>query len=67
METAEILAKEFAISRKDQDKFALNSHKKATKAIENKIFADEIIPIFNDKDALIEEDEGVRKIKIKLI
>jgi acetyl-CoA acetyltransferase family protein len=64
-QTAEILAKEFAISRKDQDKFALNSHKKAIKAVEDKIFADEIIPIFNDKDALIEEDEGVRKNQTK--
>jgi acetyl-CoA acetyltransferase family protein len=60
-QTAEILAKEFSISRKEQDKFALSSHKKAAKAIEDKIFENEIIPIFNDIDALISEDEGVRK------
>lgn len=64
-QTAEILAQEFGISRKDQDKFALNSHQKATRAIENKIFAEEIIPIFNNINAIVSEDEGIRKSQNK--
>jgi len=61
--TAENIANDFKISRQEQDKFALESHKKATKAIESGIFAEEIIPIYNDdkKSAMIDEDEGVRK------
>lgn len=59
--TAENIANDFKITRKEQDEFALNSHKKASKAIKNNIFASEIIPIFNNKKAMIDEDEGVRK------
>lgn len=61
--TAENIAKDFAITRKAQDKFALNSHKKAQKAIENGIFAEEIISIFNGSDKkpqMVSQDEGVR-------
>ncbi len=43
--TAENVAKQFKVSREDQDKFALSSQKKAAAAIEKKIFAKEIIPL----------------------
>jgi acetyl-CoA acetyltransferase family protein len=59
--TAENIANDFKISRKDQDEFALNSHIKASNAIKNNIFASEIIPIFDNKKTMIDEDEGVRK------
>ncbi len=61
--TAENIANDFKISRKEQDEFALKSHQKAAKAMENGIFAEEIIPVFNDdkNSMMIEEDEGVRK------
>jgi acetyl-CoA acyltransferase len=43
--TAENVAKQFKVSREDQDKFALSSQKKASAAIEKKIFAKEIVPL----------------------
>ena len=43
--TAENVAKDWNVSRQDQDAFALESHKKAIHAIENGYFDDEILPI----------------------
>ncbi|MFI4937462.1 MAG: acetyl-CoA C-acyltransferase [Candidatus Berkiellales bacterium] len=43
--TAEIVAKKWNISRKDQDQFSLESHQKALQAIHQEEFVDEIIPI----------------------
>jgi len=43
--TAENIARKFNISREEQDQFALSSQKKATKAIKNGFFKDEIAPI----------------------
>jgi acetyl-CoA acetyltransferase family protein len=62
--TAELVAKDFKITRKQQDEFALLSHKKAEAAINAGIFKDEIIAIFNNDEKnskMIDEDEGVRK------
>jgi acetyl-CoA C-acetyltransferase/acetyl-CoA acyltransferase len=62
--TAENVAKDFKISREEQDSFSLSSHKKAEAAIAKGIFKEEIIPVFNDDEKnslMIEEDEGVRK------
>ncbi|SMO35842.1 acetyl-CoA C-acyltransferase [Solitalea koreensis] len=43
--TAEAVAKDFKVSREDQDIFAFNSHQKAIDAIKNGRFADDIVPI----------------------
>ena len=43
--TAEKLAIEYDIKREDSDLFSLESHQKAVKAIENKVFDKEIHPI----------------------
>ncbi|MEJ6687484.1 MAG: acetyl-CoA C-acyltransferase [Crocinitomicaceae bacterium] len=43
--TAEAVAKQFNISREDQDAFALNSHTKAINAIKEGRFQDQIVPI----------------------
>lgn len=43
--TAEAVAKQFNISREDQDAFALNSHVKAINAIKEGRFQDQIVPI----------------------
>ena len=70
--TAEKLALEYDIKREDSDLFSLNSHKKATKALENKLFKDEILPIDVEEVTVVggkrtktkwkvEEDEGPRK------
>ncbi len=62
--TAEVVAKDFKITREEQDQFSLESHNKAEKAINAGIFKDEIVPIHNNdpkNGKMIEEDEGVRK------
>ncbi len=43
--TAENLAKQYNISREEQDRFALDSQLKAKKAIESNRFSDEIVPV----------------------
>lgn len=62
--TAENIAKDFKISRKEQDEFSLASHQKAERAMNLGIFKEEIVSIFNNDEGspvMIEEDEGVRK------
>jgi acetyl-CoA acyltransferase len=43
--TAEAVAKEYKVSREDQDEFSYNSHQKAMNAISNGYFKDGILPI----------------------
>ena len=43
--TAESVAKDYHISREDQDQFAYNSHQKALKAIADGKFKEQIVPI----------------------
>tara|TARA_R110002049_G_scaffold295535_1_gene482957 strand:- start:296 stop:1486 length:1191 start_codon:yes stop_codon:yes gene_type:complete len=43
--TAEAVAKQFKVSREDQDEFAYNSHMKALKAQAENRFQDQIVPI----------------------
>ena len=57
--TAENVAKKFNISRKDQQEFAINSHKKANQARESNNFNDEIVTI-NHRNLKIKEDGGIR-------
>lgn len=61
-QTAEVLAKEFNITREEQDAFALMSHQRAAKAIKKGIFKQEIHPIHGDLKykSMIEHDEGPR-------
>ena len=44
--TAELLASEFGISRREQDEFALRSHQKAAEAMAAGRFNDEICPVY---------------------
>ncbi|MDD4364251.1 MAG: acetyl-CoA C-acyltransferase [Synergistales bacterium] len=44
-EATELLAEEFAISREEQDRFALASHQKATEAVTKGFFKEEIFPV----------------------
>ena len=43
--TAEEVAKDFDISAEDSNEFAMNSHQKAAKAIQEGKFSDEIVPV----------------------
>jgi len=61
-ETAENLAREFAISRDDQDRFALRSHQRASAAIESNLLAEEIVPVYaSPKYEAVADDVGPRK------
>ncbi|HEX4888619.1 MAG TPA: acetyl-CoA C-acyltransferase [Luteibaculaceae bacterium] len=71
--TAEAVAKDYNISRDEQDQFAYLSHQKAVAAIQNNLFADGITPItvkevYLDKNEkrqtreyVVNQDEGPRK------
>ncbi len=70
--TAEAVAKEFNVSREDQDEFAYHSHRKAKAAIENGYFKTGILPVnveetfINEKGKkavrsyIVDTDEGLR-------
>ena len=62
-QTAEVLAKEFHISRDEQDEFALQSHQKAVDAQRSGRLAEEIAPAFISPDhkVVVEEDVGPRE------
>lgn len=60
-ETAEKLAREFAISRERQDEFALRSHQKAIAALESGRLADETMAVYAGTGAMpITRDTGPR-------
>jgi len=75
--TAEAVAKEFSVSREDQDEFSLKSHQKAVSAIESGKFKDEIVPIEvteifldasekrQERKYVVDTDEGPRKDSTK--
>jgi acetyl-CoA acyltransferase len=71
--TAEAVAKEYNVSREDQDQFSYNSHQKAINAIQNGYFKNGILPISIDevyvdekgkrqkRTFTVDTDEGPRK------
>lgn len=63
--TAENLARQYELTREELDQFAINSHRKATQAVEKGRFTEQIIPIEVDlgkgKKQIIKEDETLRK------
>lgn len=69
--TAEAVAKEYNISREDQDVFSYESHQKALNALEKEAFKDQIVPITIEETYLegntkktrsyvVDTDEGPR-------
>ena len=59
--TAENIAEKFKISRDQQDEYALNSQFKAKKAIDKKLFKNELIKISDQNNSVIlEKDEHPR-------
>ena len=59
--TAENLARQYGISREEQDAFALRSHQKALAAIDSGIFEREIVPVPLPSGKLMDTDEGPRR------
>lgn len=58
--TAENVAEEFAVTRADQDEFALRSHQRAAAALENNLFAPEIVPV---QVEIVEPANGSSKVR----
>ena len=70
--TAEAVAKEYNVSRQDQDEFSFNSHQKAIAAIKNGHLMDAIVPITvketyldenlkqKSREFIVDTDEGPR-------
>jgi acetyl-CoA acetyltransferase family protein len=61
-QTAEVVAREFGITRADQDRYALSSHQRAAAAIQAGRLAEEIVPVFPPPkhDRAVVEDIGPR-------
>ena len=64
VETAENLAKQYEISRQEQDEYALRSHQRAVEASESGKFSQEIVPIpipqRRGDPVMFDKDEGPR-------
>ena len=52
--TAELVAEKYGIDRTAMDRFAARSNEKAARAIEEGLFADEIIPVEIEQDTLVD-------------
>lgn len=75
--TAEQISGQYKISREDQDEFSYNSHMKATAALKEGKFKDEIVPITvtetyldenlkkKTREFVVDTDEGVRSSTTK--
>ena len=62
-QTAEVLAREFGVTREEQDAFALESHQKAASAQNEGRHGDEVMPIVGQPryDTVHEKDDGIRQ------
>jgi 3-oxoadipyl-CoA thiolase len=62
--TAENVAREFRVSREDQDAFAYRSQSRMAAAVERSIISDEVVPVLDPKrhsvTALLQQDEHPR-------
>jgi acetyl-CoA acyltransferase len=63
--TAETVAKDFNVSREDQDEFSFHSHRKALQAIENGVFKEGILPI-NVEQVYLDE-KGKKQTRTYLV
>ena len=60
-QTAEIVAHRFGITRTEQDAYALGSHQRLAAAYGAGQMHDEIVPLFDSRGRVYEEDNGLRK------
>jgi acetyl-CoA acetyltransferase family protein len=62
-QTAENLAKKYAITREAQDEFALRSHQLGAQAVEEGLFAQEIVPVSIDRKGtkvVVDKDDHIK-------
>lgn len=55
--TAEAVAREYKVSREDQDLFSFHSHQKAIAAIQNGLFKQDIVPVSVEESYLDEKEK----------
>jgi acetyl-CoA C-acetyltransferase len=63
IETAENVRKRYSIPREEQDRLAVRSHEKATAAVKEGRYADELVPVTihgRKGDTVVEHDEHIR-------
>ena len=63
---AEVCAKEYKITREEQDSYAIESYKRAAAAYETKSFAEEIVPVevtVGKEKVMVSDDEEYKKVK----
>ena len=68
--TAELVAKKFAVSRDDMDRFAFLSNKRAMESINTGLFQEEIIPLTVKKkggESVVDTDEGPRATTMEIL
>ena len=68
--TAELVAKKFAVSREDMDRFAFLSNKRAMESINTGLFQEEIIPLTVKKkggESVVDTDEGPRATTMEIL
>jgi acetyl-CoA C-acetyltransferase len=68
--TAELVAKKFAVSRDDMDRFAFLSNKRAMESIHTGLFQEEIIPLTVKKkggESVVATDEGPRAATMEIL
>ncbi len=66
--TAELLAEKYSIDREEQDSFAMESHQKAIKAMEEGKFKDEILPVevVKKKETITVDQEEIPRADISM-
>jgi acetyl-CoA acyltransferase 2 len=62
-QTAENLAKEYSITREEQDQYALRSHQQGAAAVQGGLFAEEIVPVTvkaGRKEFVVDTDDHIK-------
>jgi acetyl-CoA acyltransferase 2 len=62
-QTAENLAKEYGITREEQDEYAMRSHQLGTAAVQGGLFAEEIVPVTvkaGRKEFVVDTDDHIK-------
>ncbi|MEA2014534.1 MAG: acetyl-CoA C-acetyltransferase [Thermodesulfobacteriota bacterium] len=69
--TNDIISKEWNVSREDQDLFACESYRRATKAVQNGVFVDEIVPVTflnrRKESITVDTDEGPQFTSMEIL
>jgi len=59
-QTAEIVASRFRIGREDMDAFAVESHRRLARALDQNTLT-EVVPLYTDDGRILPRDDGVRR------